>query len=106
MSVRGAVATIVGGQGRACRGWPGGYGCCRIYVVAIVVPPAAWVKDVLRKAGAAHRYADLGIDRARFRWAVLNGAQIRERFTSLDLAWACGVLPEALDAIIDGHLEA
>jgi hypothetical protein len=65
---------------------------------------AAWVKDVLQRAGAAHRIADLGIDRDRFLWAVLNGAQIRERFTSLDLGWATGVLPKEAEAIVDQYL--
>jgi hypothetical protein len=62
---------------------------------------AAWVKDVLQRAAAAHRIPDLGITRDRFLWAVLNGAQIRERFTSLDLAWVTGVLPDAGEAIAD-----
>ncbi|MDD9938962.1 MAG: iron-containing alcohol dehydrogenase [Myxococcales bacterium] len=60
-----------------------------------MVPEARWVKDVLERAGAAHRIEDLGIEKGRFLWAVNNGAQIRERFTSLDLAWATGVLPGA-----------
>jgi hypothetical protein len=59
---------------------------------------------VLQQAGAAHRIEDIGIDRDRFLWAVLNGAQMRERFTSLDLAWATGVLPDAADEIIDTYL--
>lgn len=67
-----------------------------------MVPGAAWVEDVLRQAGAAHRVQDLGIDRERFLWAVHNGGQIRERFTSLDLAWATGVLPGAAEEIVAG----
>lgn len=62
---------------------------------------ASWVKDVLQRAAAAHRIPDLGITRDRFLWAVLNGAQIRERFTSLDLAWVTGVLPDAAEAIAE-----
>jgi glycerol-1-phosphate dehydrogenase [NAD(P)+] len=69
--------------------------------IAPLLPEPRWVKDVLQKAGAAHRIADIGCSRERFRWAVLNCAQIRERFTSIDLAWAAGVLPGALDAIAD-----
>jgi glycerol-1-phosphate dehydrogenase [NAD(P)+] len=69
-----------------------------------MLPKAAWIKGVLQQAGAAHRIADIGIDRERFLWAVLNGAQMRERFTSLDLAWATGVLPDAADEIIDAYL--
>jgi glycerol-1-phosphate dehydrogenase [NAD(P)+] len=72
--------------------------------LAPMLPTAQWVKDVLAQAGAAHRIADIGIDRARFVWAVHNSAQIRERFTSLDLAWATGVLPDAADEIIDRYL--
>jgi glycerol-1-phosphate dehydrogenase [NAD(P)+] len=69
-----------------------------------MLPGARWVKDVLVKAGAAHRVADLGIDRERFLWAVKNGAQIRERFTSLDLGWAVGLLPDAAEEIVDEYL--
>lgn len=69
-----------------------------------MLPSPAWIKGVLSEAGAAHRITDLGIDRGRFRWAVLNGAQIRQRFTSLDLGWATGVLPNAVDDIIDEYL--
>jgi hypothetical protein len=72
--------------------------------LAAMLPSAAWVKDVLVQAGAAHRIADLGIDRERFLWAVRNGAQIRERFTSLDLGWAAGVLPDAADEIVEQYL--
>jgi glycerol-1-phosphate dehydrogenase [NAD(P)+] len=72
--------------------------------IAPGLPAASWVKDVLRKAGAAHRIADLGIDHDRFLWAVHNAAQIRERFTSLDLAWATGVLPDQAEEIIATHL--
>lgn len=70
-----------------------------------MLPTPARIKRVLRDAGAAHRIADLGIDRERFLWAVLNGAQMRERFTSLDLAWVTGVLPDAADAIVDEWLQ-
>jgi glycerol-1-phosphate dehydrogenase [NAD(P)+] len=69
-----------------------------------MLPSAAWVKNVLRAAGGAHRVSDLGIERERFVWAVLNGAQIRERFTSLDLGWAAGVLPDAAEEIVAEHL--
>jgi glycerol-1-phosphate dehydrogenase [NAD(P)+] len=69
-----------------------------------MLPTAAWIKGVLRDAGAAHRIEDLGITRERFVWAVLNGAQIRERFTSLDLGWATGVLPDAAEEIVEAYL--
>jgi glycerol-1-phosphate dehydrogenase [NAD(P)+] len=69
-----------------------------------MLPGAAWVKRVLEQAGAAHRVADIGIDRERFLWAVHNSAQIRERFTSIDLAWATGILPDAAGEIVDAYL--
>ena len=69
-----------------------------------MVPAPERVKEVLSLAQAAHQVSDIGIDRERFRWAVLNGAQMRERFTSLDLAWSCGVLPTAVDEIISLYL--
>lgn len=71
-----------------------------------MLPEADWIKRVLQQAGAAHRIADLGIDRERFVWAVHNGAQMRERFTSLDLGWATGVLPDHTAAIIERYLLA
>jgi glycerol-1-phosphate dehydrogenase [NAD(P)+] len=74
--------------------------------LAPMLEPAAWVKHVLREAGAAHRVSDLGIGRERFLWAVRNGAQIRERFTSLDLAWVTGVLPDAAEEIVDQYLSS
>ena len=70
-------------------------------LIAPRLPEAAWIKRVLSEAGAAHRIGELGLSRERFLWAVLNGAQIRERFTSLDLGWATGVLPEQAEAIVD-----
>ena len=69
-----------------------------------MLPRPAWIKEVLAKAGAAHRVSDLGIDRERFLWAVHNGAQIRERFTSLDLGWAVGLLPDVAEEIVDEYL--
>jgi glycerol-1-phosphate dehydrogenase [NAD(P)+] len=70
-----------------------------------IVPAPGWVKNVLSEAGAAHRVSDLGISRERFLWAVLNGAQMRERFTSLDLAWTAGLLPDAAEEIVQEWLE-
>ena len=69
-----------------------------------MLPSARQVKDVLVQAGAAHRVADIGIDRERFLWAVRNCAQIRERFTSIDLGWVTGVLPDAAEEIVDQYL--
>ncbi|MDD9970222.1 MAG: iron-containing alcohol dehydrogenase [Myxococcales bacterium] len=72
--------------------------------LAPTLPAPERIKHVLKEANAAHRIDHLGIDRDRFVWAVLNGAQMRERFTSLDLAWAAGVLPDAVDEIVDTWL--
>jgi glycerol-1-phosphate dehydrogenase [NAD(P)+] len=73
-------------------------------LLAPMLPDPRWLKSVLSQAGAAHRIADLGIDRERFTWAVQNSAQMRERFTSIDLGWATGVLPDQADHIIDRFL--
>ena len=58
--------------------------------LAPMLPSAQWVKDVLRRPAPAHRIADIGIYRAPLAGGA-SSAQIRERFTSLDLAWATGV---------------
>lgn len=72
--------------------------------IAPGLPRAAWIKDVLRRAGAAHRIADIGVSREHFLWTVKSCAQIRERFTSMDLAWTTGVLPGAIEPITDALL--
>jgi len=59
------------------------------------------IKACLAKAGAAHRFRDLGCTRERFLTALMHGAGIRGRFTSLDLAWATGVLPGAAERLVD-----
>ncbi|MBI5544478.1 MAG: iron-containing alcohol dehydrogenase [Deltaproteobacteria bacterium] len=59
------------------------------------------IQRCLREAGAAHRFSDLGCTRERFLTALQHGAAIRGRFTSLDLAWATGVLPGAAERIVD-----
>jgi glycerol-1-phosphate dehydrogenase [NAD(P)+] len=70
-----------------------------------MLPKASWIKDVLQRAGAAHRVTDIGIDRQRFLWAVHNCAQIRERFTSIDLGFVTSVLPGAAEPIVDSLLD-
>jgi glycerol-1-phosphate dehydrogenase [NAD(P)+] len=72
--------------------------------ISPALPPSAWIKDVLRRAGAAHRLQDIGVTREHFAWTIGSCAQIRERFTSMDLGWASGVLPGATEPIIDGLL--
>ncbi|MBI5535655.1 MAG: iron-containing alcohol dehydrogenase [Deltaproteobacteria bacterium] len=62
------------------------------------------IKDCLAKSGAAHRIADIGCSRDRFLTAVLNCGAMRARFTSIDLAWVLGVLPDAAETIVDDLL--
>lgn len=82
---------------------PGRWEAVRAALQPLLRQPAA-IKQVLARAGAAHRFSDLGIGRDRFRTALLHGASIRGRFTSLDLAWAAGVLPAAADEITEEFL--
>jgi glycerol-1-phosphate dehydrogenase [NAD(P)+] len=69
-----------------------------------VVPAPTEIKSRLSQAGAAHHLEDIGVGRDRFLWAVRNCAQIRERFTSIDLGWVTGVLPGAAEEIVDQYL--
>jgi glycerol-1-phosphate dehydrogenase [NAD(P)+] len=62
------------------------------------------IKTCLRKAGAAHGLHDIGCSRSRFLDAVRHCASMRGRFTSIDLAWATGVLPGEAEAIVDAWL--
>ncbi|NOY81214.1 MAG: sn-glycerol-1-phosphate dehydrogenase [Kiritimatiellaeota bacterium] len=62
-------------------------------------------KDCLRRAGAAHRIADLGMDRERFLAALLHAHQMRERYSILDLARAVGVLPERAREFVDRWIQ-
>ena len=88
--------------------------------VAILRRPGAWdelrsnlrpclrspavFKRCLASAGGAHRLGDIGSTREDFFQAVCNAASIRERFTSLSLGLAAGLLPAAIDEIIDEWL--
>ena len=62
------------------------------------------LKDCLRRAGAAHRYCDLGIDRARYLAAFHHAHEVRERFTVLDLARITGILPARAEELVDRWL--
>lgn len=62
------------------------------------------IKQCLADAGAAHRLKDIGCSRGRFLLAVRSCCSIRKRFTSVDLAFACGVLPRAAEEIVDQFL--
>jgi hypothetical protein len=48
--------------------------------------------------------ADIGCSRERIRAAILHMHEIRKRFTIIDLAWMLGILPSAVDDLIDEWL--
>lgn len=62
------------------------------------------VKDWLLQAGAASSIGDISCSRERLREAALHMHEIRKRCTVVDLAWLLGVLPGAVDEIIDEWL--
>jgi glycerol-1-phosphate dehydrogenase [NAD(P)+] len=64
--------------------------------LAPIVRPPEVLRDCLKAARAAWRPADLGMDASRVRTAWAHGAEIRSRFTVLDLAALAGLSP--LDA--------
>ncbi len=76
----------------------------RIRATAASVKTPNAIKDCLRRAGAAHRIVDLGMDRERFLAALGHAHEIRERFTVLDLARCAGVLPEQAEELVDRWL--
>jgi glycerol-1-phosphate dehydrogenase [NAD(P)+] len=62
------------------------------------------IKTCLKTAGAAHCLDDIGCSRDQYLAAVLNSACMRERFTSMDLGFLAGILPNAIGEIIDEWL--
>lgn len=66
--------------------------------------PPANTRACLEKAGGAYRLEDIGCTRDQFCAAVRYAPFIRERFTSLDLAYAVGILPDAIEEIVDEWL--
>lgn len=62
------------------------------------------IKRCLKTAGAAHCLDDIGCSREQYRAAVLNSGCMRERLTSIDLGFLAGVMPDAIDEIIDEWL--
>lgn len=62
------------------------------------------IRDWLTRAGGAACAADIGCSRPRIRSAILHMHEIRKRPTIIDLAWLTGVLPAALDDIVDQWL--
>jgi glycerol-1-phosphate dehydrogenase [NAD(P)+] len=64
----------------------------------------ATVRDWLQRAGGALTPADIGCTREALRAAALHMHEMRKRFTVVDLAWMAGILPGAVDEIIDQWL--
>jgi glycerol-1-phosphate dehydrogenase [NAD(P)+] len=62
------------------------------------------IKQCLKRAGAAHTFADIGCSRERLLAAVLHMHEIRKRPTIVDLAWMVGILADAADDIVDRWL--
>ena len=62
------------------------------------------IRDCLAKSNAAWRISDIGCTRDRFLLAVKHCGAIRGRFTSIDLAWSVGLLPDAAEQIVDEML--
>jgi glycerol-1-phosphate dehydrogenase [NAD(P)+] len=61
----------------------------------------AQLRDCLARAGAAFRAEHIGCSRERLLCAVRHAHEIRSRFTILDLAYLVGVLPGAIEEIVD-----
>jgi len=87
-------------QAAAMLGEPGVWPALRDELAAMVRPASA-IRDVLARAGAAVTAADIGCEGDRLLAAFCHGRQMRSRFTVLDLAHLCGVLPGAYAEIVD-----
>ncbi len=73
-------------------------------VIAEGAVSARRLKDVLSRAGAAHRVAEIGCSAEEFTGALLRSHQIRARYTVLDLARALGILPGAAGELVETWL--
>jgi glycerol-1-phosphate dehydrogenase [NAD(P)+] len=82
---------------------PGRWDALRAELAAMLPPPGR-IKACLRTAGAAHRIADLGITRERYLAALTACGAIRGRFTSIDLFWSLGILPDHGAELVDRWL--
>lgn len=58
----------------------------------------------LQQAGGAVSASDIGCSRADLKAAALHMHEIRKRFTIVDLAWLLGIMPGAVDEILDTWL--
>lgn len=59
------------------------------------------IRNCLRAADAAYRAEDIGCSGERLITAFLHAHEIRSRFTILDLAYLCGILPDAAKEIVE-----
>jgi glycerol-1-phosphate dehydrogenase [NAD(P)+] len=64
----------------------------------------ATIKRCLEASGSAHCLDDIGCSRERFLMAVHNCSAMRERFTSIDLGRAAGLLPDCAEELVDTWL--
>jgi len=71
-------------------------------MIKTAVPRPEKIAGMLKAAGAASCLADIGVCRARAREALLHMHEIRARATIVDVAWLAGVLPGAVDEVLDG----
>jgi glycerol-1-phosphate dehydrogenase [NAD(P)+] len=69
--------------------------------LASIVRPPQEVRSWLTKAGAACTISDIECSRQRLTDALLHMHEIRKRCTVVDMAWAAGIMPGAMDEIID-----
>ena len=88
------------GEAVAALSAPGAWNELRGRLASMVRPPSA-VRECLCRGGAAQGAADIRCDRDRLLAAFRHAHEIRSRFTVLDLARLCGVLPGAYEEIVD-----
>lgn len=70
-------------------------------LAARAIPTPAALRAPLRAAGAPNTLADLGEPRANAARVFRLARDIRDRITVLDVAFELGVLPGAIDAVLD-----
>ncbi len=59
------------------------------------------IRDCLAAGDAAHRAEHIGCNRDRILQAFRHAHEIRDRFTVLDLAYMVGILPNAIEEIVE-----
>jgi len=69
--------------------------------IAPLLRQPGMIRNCLRSADAAYRAEDIGCSRERLLTAFLHAHEIRSRFTILDLAYLCGVLPADAGEIVE-----